>query len=317
MRQATALVPFAMLLGALGLAHEVGCGGRTGLNLLASESSAGGPSSSGARSASSSGSGSGTSSTGVSASGSATSSSGPRTSGSLTSSTRASSSTATSSHESDAGIRRDAGGCDASGSSGACGCPASDPGSGSCASNGLVCAYPSGSCTCTNGCPPGSCCPITCAELGFPCTIAGDGCGNILNNCRVCPAGQTCEVDRTCGPTTDGGCVPRACPSTACGVIDDGCGGQIDCGGCYWACETGSGSGSGPSTCPASCPPGQIVVSWDDWSPGYPGTSGCGCTPDPCPDAGISCSCATACEHLDHGLCCDWAGTTLYCNSCG
>ena len=138
-----------------------------------------------------------------------------------------------------------------------------------------------------------------------------------LNNCRVCPAGQTCEVDRTCGPTTDGGCVPRACPSTACGVIDDGCGGRIDCGGCYWACETGSGSGSGPSTCPASCPPGQIVVSWDDWSPGYPGTSGGGCTPDPCPDAGISCSCATACEHLDHGLCCDWAGTTLYCNSCG
>jgi len=147
----------------------------------------------------------------------------------------------------DAGTASDAGdgGCDAGGASVSCLCAAVDPSSGPCTHNGLACSLPDASCVCTNACPPGSCCPMSCAQLGFPCGLAGDGCGGILKDCRVCPEGQTCGPQRTCEPSIDGGCAPRPCPASACGVIDDGCGGTIDCGGCYWSCGPGSGSGSG------------------------------------------------------------------------
>ena len=115
------------------------------------------------------------------------------------------------------------------------GCPAQYPGSGACDSNGLSCPYPGRPCTCTSVCPPGSCCPTSCAQAGFPCGVTGDGCGNTLK-CRICPPGQTCGNDRSCGPAADAGCTPRACPSSACGWIDDGCGGQVECGDCYWSC---------------------------------------------------------------------------------
>lgn len=81
----------------------------------------------------------------------------------------------------------------------------------------------------------GQCCPASCAQLGFPCAPAGDGCGGILH-CRECPAGESCGNDGVCLGPGDAGCVPSGCPPTACGLTDDGCGGKIDCGSCYWSC---------------------------------------------------------------------------------
>jgi hypothetical protein len=117
-------------------------------------------------------------------------------------------------------------------------CPASQP-SGACTFDGVACEYPGMYCLCTNGCTSGGCCPKTCAQLGFPCAPAGDGCGGVLN-CRQCPAGQTCGRDGGCeepgaGDAGTDACTPAACGG-ACGVIDDGCGGKIDCGACFWDC---------------------------------------------------------------------------------
>jgi hypothetical protein len=72
----------------------------------------------------------------------------------------------------------------------------------------------------------------------------------------------------------------------------------------------------GAALCPASCPTGQIVVNWNDSVPGFPGPSGCGCTPDPCPDGG-ECACQPACIQTGHQGCCNWTGGTLVCDACG
>jgi hypothetical protein len=72
------------------------------------------------------------------------------------------------------------------------------------------------------------------------------------------------------------------------------------------------------ASCPVGCPVGQIVVTWDLSFPGYPGSNGCACKPDPCPDAGVDCPCFDACQQVaPGGGCCNWAGTTLSCNACG
>ncbi|HTQ44397.1 MAG TPA: hypothetical protein VMI75_16665 [Polyangiaceae bacterium] len=112
-------------------------------------------------------------------------------------------------------------------------CPGAMP-SGTCDYNGVSCTYGGGDCTCTSGCTEGQCCPASCAQLGFPCGISGDGCGGILH-CRECPAGQTCGTNGVCDSPDDAGCVPTDC-GHACGLIDDGCGGKIDCGECFWSC---------------------------------------------------------------------------------
>ncbi|HEX8792702.1 MAG TPA: hypothetical protein VF765_17260 [Polyangiaceae bacterium] len=118
--------------------------------------------------------------------------------------------------------------------SGSAGCPTTMPGPGPCDTNGLMCTYPGGPCTCTSGCTMGECCPTSCAMLRFPCAPAGDGCGGILH-CRECPTGDSCGKDGAClGPGA--GCTPIPCPASACGIIDDGCGGKIDCGECFWSC---------------------------------------------------------------------------------
>jgi hypothetical protein len=69
--------------------------------------------------------------------------------------------------------------------------------------------------------------------------------------------------------------------------------------------------------CPASCPSGDIIVYWNDSSPGFPGSSGCACKPDPCGEGGVGCPCESACEALAHGGCCNWSGAMLMCNECG
>ncbi|HEY8042125.1 MAG TPA: hypothetical protein VIF15_20115 [Polyangiaceae bacterium] len=74
----------------------------------------------------------------------------------------------------------------------------------------------------------------------------------------------------------------------------------------------------GAGSCPTSCPAGQIVVTWNLSSPGFPGPSGCACKPDPCADGGVGCPCDPACQlTAPGGGCCNWFGSALSCNACG
>ena len=89
--------------------------------------------------------------------------------------------------------------------------------------------------TCGNpssGGPGGVCVPKTCAQLGFSCGPAGDGCGNKLD---CWPSGTT------------------SCPNPG-----DICGG----GGMPGVCGGGAGSGGGCTgpLCPATCPVGQTTT---------------------------------------------------------
>jgi hypothetical protein len=72
------------------------------------------------------------------------------------------------------------------------------------------------------------------------------------------------------------------------------------------------------AACPVTCPTGEILVTWDLSSPGFPGPSGCACKPAPCPDAGVGCDAFEACQQLAlGGGCCGWSGSSLFCNACG
>jgi hypothetical protein len=95
-----------------------------------------------------------------------------------------------------------------------------------------------------------------------------------------------------CGPmgcdTSLDGCRPRSCKSPYgdyCGVMDDGCGGKIDCGGCV-GCDTCGGGGS-PNTC------GTV-----------PGIINCN-DPLTCKKVGANC-----------GLITDGCGGTIDCGAC-
>ncbi|HWE26860.1 MAG TPA: hypothetical protein VHB97_02610 [Polyangia bacterium] len=84
-----------------------------------------------------------------------------------------------------------------------------------------------------SGGPGGPCVAKTCAQLGFNCGPAGDGCGNQLN---CWPAGTT------------------SCPNSG-----DICGG----GGMPGVCGGGTGAGGGGCTgplCPATCPAGTTTT---------------------------------------------------------
>jgi len=236
MRRAARSLSSAVLFAAVGAGYAGGCGARSSLDLATyaagDESSRTDGDAGGTRGGSSASGSQRTRSGGASGSSSSTRS-GSRSSDAASPSRSAS--TSGSSRSSGPGDAGD-GGCDGSASSPACACPVIDPVEGTCGLNELLCSYPGASCTCTSACPPGSCCPISCAQAGFPCDPIGDGCGAILDGCRVCPPGQVCGAGHACRPTADAGCVPRACPVSACGVVDDGCGGTINCGGCYWSC---------------------------------------------------------------------------------
>jgi hypothetical protein len=141
-------------------------------------------------------------------------------------------------------------------------------------------------------CGPTGCTALTCAQLNLHCGPAGDGCGGLIN-CGTCPPGQTCGGggNGVCGGPADGGipggdgstgsCTPLTCAEQhlSCGPAGDGCGNQIDCGGC------------GP----------EMVC-------GAGGTGKCGmvnCTPTTCMAAGANC-----------GVLADGCGSTLNCGVC-
>jgi hypothetical protein len=122
-----------------------------------------------------------------------------------------------------------------------------------------------------NGGAGGNCEPsVTCESVNAECgTIADNGCGEET----VCP--DNCSGVNHCGGAGEQfkcGCTPREfCSENECGIVSDGCGGEIDCGvkacqGSYRIAECGaddmndSGEGTQPgaaNTC------GDICVELD------------------------------------------------------
>ncbi len=123
----------------------------------------------------------------------------------------------------------------------------------------------------------GSCVPLTCADEQRECGAMANGCGGVAS-CGSCPDGQECiygmcrvkcvrdcankcggddGCEGTCadncyltGQLCDnelhecvGDCVPGTCATrdAQCGIIDDLCGGELDCGKCLpgSSCESG------------------------------------------------------------------------------
>jgi len=102
--------------------------------------------------------------------------------------------------------------------------------------------------------PPGTCVPLTCAEQGFQCGPAGDGCGGALQ-CGTCTAPETCGGGGTRGQCGSIVCHPETCVELglACGPAGDGCGGELQCGTCV-APETCGGGGT-PGQCGSEVAP--------------------------------------------------------------
>jgi hypothetical protein len=84
-----------------------------------------------------------------------------------------------------------------------------------------------------------TCVGRTCAQLGFNCGPAGDGCGNIIQ-CGSCTPPQYCGGGGPgkCGAGEGGmsadACVPETCAQQgiSCGPAGDGCGNLLQCGPC-------------------------------------------------------------------------------------
>ncbi|HMJ52841.1 MAG TPA: hypothetical protein VK540_12220 [Polyangiaceae bacterium] len=122
--------------------------------------------------------------------------------------------------------------------------------------NGLVCGATHDR-VCGAPLDGGTCTPIVCDPLGGNyCGTIGDNCGGSLS-CGPCPGGWTCGgagVPSVCGPESDAEtCTPMGCDFGAagklCGVVGDGCGRRLDCGGCFNGFTCG-GAGS-PNVCGA------------------------------------------------------------------
>ena len=106
-----------------------------------------------------------------------------------------------------------------------------------------------------NVCATIGCSPASCLQPGGGryCGVVGDGCGGKID-CGSCPAGQSCGgagVSGVCGAAVDSGtCTPTICNQLNgkyCGIVGNGCGGQMDCGGCSGGQSCG-GSGI-PNLC--------------------------------------------------------------------
>ena len=113
--------------------------------------------------------------------------------------------------------------------------------------------------TCTNSACKDSgatCTPATCATKNHVCGQDGDGCGGILD-CGACGTGKQCKyaaIGNTCEDIPPPACTPdlpaEACMNT-CGIVGDGCGGQIDCQMTGFGCPSGQSCGGGgvPGQC--------------------------------------------------------------------
>jgi len=172
-----------------------------------------------------------------------------------------------------------------------------------------------------------TCVSESCAQQGFSCGPAGDGCGNLLQ-CGTCPTGQTCGGGGTPG-VCGASCTPRTCGAQGvqCGPAGDGCGGSLSCGTCPTGqtcggggtpgvCGSGTctaktctqqniscgpaGDGCGGSLACGACPSGQTCGGG-----GKPGVCGSTCVPTSCTQLGFNCGPAG-----------DGCGNQLACGSC-
>ncbi|MGD0677688.1 MAG: hypothetical protein ABSC94_19905 [Polyangiaceae bacterium] len=136
------------------------------------------------------------------------------------------------------------------------------------------------------------CVPATCANLGFDCGYAGDGCGGSLN----CGGASACSPPAFCGgggpqkcgggdvgASADGavssGCVSTTCSDLGfdCGYAGDGCGNELDCGGVVACSSPAYCGGGGPNKC------GGSVFGTPDGGPAQV------CTPTSCSALGYDC----------------------------
>ncbi len=147
----------------------------------------------------------------------------------------------------------------------------------------------------------GSICPAkSCADQGFDCGQAGDGCGGTID-CGTCTAAAFCGGGgaNKCGGSTgtlpDGGivspCVATTCSKLGytCGPAGDGCGGSLDCGTCSATQYCGGG---GFDRCGGT----RVVDAGADAST---------CVPQTCASLGYNC-----------GPAADGCGGLLQCGTC-
>ncbi len=147
------------------------------------------------------------------------------------------------------------------------------------------------------------CTPKTCADLGYNCGPAGDGCGNLLNCGATCPGAEYCGGGgpNVCGGNVfvapDGGavnlCTPQTCATLGydCGQAGDGCGNLLNCGGTCPGTEYCGGGG--PNVCG-----GNVFVGPDGGTVNL-------CTPKTCGELGYNC-----------GPAADGCGNLLQCGAC-
>ncbi len=141
------------------------------------------------------------------------------------------------------------------------------------------------------------------------------------------------------GGSTDGGCGLVTCASSNanCGLIGDGCGGILDCGGCPLPTTCGGGGVASQCGGDAGCVArtcSQIGAECGPMSDGCGGLLNCGpCTlPETCGGAGINAKCGlSGANFLDGGVCVpttcaafgaqcgvigDGCGNAITCGSC-
>ena len=103
---------------------------------------------------------------------------------------------------------------------------------------------------CEDPVPP-ICIPETCADKNHQCGVDGDGCGGSIE-CGTCTADDVCSYQdegNRCVPAEPITCTPmpdvEACAGT-CGIVGDGCGGQLRCqDNPLTACPEGTTCGGG------------------------------------------------------------------------
>merc|ERR1719387_408504 len=94
------------------------------------------------------------------------------------------------------------------------------------------CSAPQHFCSANHTC---ECIPKTMCDLGNDCGFQDDGCGGTLacGNNGTCVNGTNYQCNATTHQCT---CMPKPCGETLCGILpDDGCGKEINCGGCQVA----------------------------------------------------------------------------------
>jgi hypothetical protein len=241
--------------------------------------------------------------------------------------------------------------CGGGGVPGQCGGPSCSPKN--CAVQGVQCgpagdgcghAIDCGSCPaplkCGGGGVPGvcgepkppACVPKTCAQIGYVCGAAGDGCGGTLD-CGKCASGQICGGGGVPGQCGGPKCKAKTCAQLGlqCGPGGDGCGNVLDCGTCPDPLRCGGAGVHGVCGMPeaGACVPRSCAEADYECGTAADGCGGlveCGTCPkgDLCGGGGIPGRCGgprctpTTCEALKLacGAAADGCGHLLQCGEC-